>query len=78
VSTIRCIYDEEPTFPATDQHPDAKRYKVGGRWVDALGGKPTLAEIDAVLNPPAAQALDPVEKLKAFLAANPDVQELVK
>lgn len=29
MSTIRIIYsDHEPNFPATDQHPDAKRYYV--------------------------------------------------
>ena len=52
MSTIRVIYGREPNFPATDQHPDAVRYKIGARWVDAIGGKPSAAEIDAVLNPP--------------------------
>lgn len=29
MSQIRCIYHgHEPAFPATDQHPDAKRYYV--------------------------------------------------
>jgi hypothetical protein len=51
MSTIRCIYDKAPNFPATDQHPDAVRYQVGSKWVDAIGGQPTQAEIDAVLNP---------------------------
>lgn len=55
MSTIRCIYhDRAPDFPATDQHPDAARYKVGACWVDAIGGAPTAEEIAAVLNPPAA------------------------
>jgi hypothetical protein len=49
--TIRCIYTEEPNFPATDQHPDAVRYHIGGMWVDAIGGEPSQAEIDAVLSP---------------------------
>ena len=52
MSTILIIYDVEPTFPATDQHPNAVRYQVGGKWVDAIGGEPTQEEIDAVLNPP--------------------------
>lgn len=52
MSTIRVIYKSEPTFPATDQHPDAVRYHVGSVWVDAIGGQPTQAEIDAVLAPP--------------------------
>jgi hypothetical protein len=50
--SIRCIYTEEPNFPATDQHPDALRYKVGPVWVDAVGGEPTQADVDAVLTPP--------------------------
>lgn len=52
MSTIRVIYSEEPKFPATDQHPDAVRYRVGGHVVDAVGGEPTQAEVDAVLNSP--------------------------
>jgi hypothetical protein len=49
--TIRCVYSEEPSFPATDQHPDAVRYQVGGYWVDAIGGEPTLGEVEAVVAP---------------------------
>lgn len=49
MSTIRCIYQQEPNFPATDQHPDAKRYKVGPHIVDAIGDMPTLAEVEAIL-----------------------------
>jgi len=52
MSQIRVIYSTEPIFPATDQHPDAVRYKVGKHIVDAIGGEPTIEEIDAVLNPP--------------------------
>lgn len=55
MSTIRCVYSEEPNFPATDQHPDAVRYTVGEHIVDAIGGEPTPQEIDTVLNPPVAQ-----------------------
>lgn len=60
MSVIRCIYSEAPKFPATDQHPNAVRYQVGGRFVDAIGGQPTQAEIDAVLapKPDNAAALD--------------------
>lgn len=59
--TIRCIYHgHEPHFPATDQHPQAKRYgpikwRDQTLWIDAIGAKPTDAEIEAVLNPPAVQ-----------------------
>lgn len=54
MSTIRCIYVVAPNFPATDQHPDAVRYQVGALFVDAIGGQPTLAEIEAVLGTDAA------------------------
>jgi hypothetical protein len=56
--TIRCIYTAEPSFPATDQHPDAVRYQVAGYWVDAIGGEPTQEEIDAVLLPPSVPHLN--------------------
>lgn len=36
----------EPRFPATDSHPDAKRYQIGGLWVDWTG---TEAEAVALL-----------------------------
>ena len=55
MSIIRRLYDRDPGFPATDQHPDAVRYpiEVGVfRFVDAVGGEPTLEEIEAVLAPP--------------------------
>lgn len=58
MSAIRCIYEVAPNFPATDQHPDAVRYQIGECWVDAVGGKPTPAEVDALLHPP-APPLDP-------------------
>lgn len=45
-------YQKKPNFPATDQHPDAKRYMVAGYVVDAVGGEPTEAEVEAHLNPP--------------------------
>lgn len=25
---IRCVYEQKPPFPATDQHPDAVRHEV--------------------------------------------------
>lgn len=61
MTQIRCIYfpDKDgartaPTFPATDQHPQAVRYPVdhptrGALNVDAVGPAPTLAEVDAIL-----------------------------
>lgn len=52
MSTIRVIYQVEPNFPATDQHPDAKRYIVGGYVVDAIGGEPAIEAVYAILNLP--------------------------
>ena len=49
MSTIRCIYAKDPGFPASDQHPDAVRYVIGKHIVDAIGGEPTMAEIEAIL-----------------------------
>ena len=77
MSTIRTTYEKEPDFPASEQHPDAVRYQVGKRWVDAIGGKPTPAEISDVMNPPVrvrtlAEKLAPlgitVAELRAELA----------
>lgn len=52
MTSIRVVYFAEPNFPATDQHPDAVRYFVGGKWVDAIDGEPTEADLSAFLNPP--------------------------
>jgi len=66
MSTIRVLYEKEPDFPATDQHPDAVRYKVGKWTVDAIGGEPTPGEVLAVLNPP-PRIRTPREKVEAAL-----------
>lgn len=47
--SILCIYNEEPKFPATDQHPNAERFHVGPYIVDALGDAPTVVQIEEVL-----------------------------
>lgn len=61
MSAIRCIYFPAadgarvaPPFPATDQHPQAVRYAFdhptrGALNVDAVGGAPTLAEVNVTL-----------------------------
>jgi hypothetical protein len=54
--TIRCVYDSEPSFPATNQHPDAVRYVVGAYYVDAIGAEPTVQEVLDFLRPPSATA----------------------
>lgn len=57
MSQIRCVYHgHEPEFPASDQHPDAVRYKVGQNYVDAIGGEPTAEEVAAFLAPPVQSA----------------------
>jgi hypothetical protein len=52
---LSVYFGAEPTFPAVDQHPTAVRYRVGAVLVDAIGGTPSQAEIDAVLAPPPPQ-----------------------
>jgi hypothetical protein len=70
MSTIRCIYyGAAPDFPATDQHPAAVRYTVTvssvDYLVDAIGGKPTVAEMRVLLDPPPAET--PAQKVAARL-----------
>lgn len=74
--TIRCIYEAEPPFPAMDQHPEAKRYRVGAHWVDAVDGEPTEAEVREILV--SSRVAAPEEKLAMFLSDNPDVRSLVE
>lgn len=52
MSQIVAVYSAEPDFPASDQHPEAARYGLGGVWVDAVGGEPTQGEVDDFRNPP--------------------------
>lgn len=70
MSTIRCIYREAPNFPATDQHPNAVRYQVGALFVDAIGGQPTQAEVDALLTPPPTQDEIDTTAAKAYAKLN--------
>jgi hypothetical protein len=67
---IITVYSEAPRFPASDQHPEAKRYQVGSYVVDATGAAPTEAEIAAFLAPAAAEPppSDEVADLRAALA----------
>lgn len=61
---IRVIYTSEPRFPASDQHPDAVRYRVSGYWVDAIGGEPTPEDVAAVLAASQPQAEDRLADLE--------------
>lgn len=49
MSTLRVIYEAEPDFPPSAQHPDAVRYQVGEFWIDAVGAPPTAGELDKAL-----------------------------
>lgn len=49
MSEIKAIYDKDPGFPATNQHPDAVRSLVGPYVVDAIGATPTIQEIEVFL-----------------------------
>jgi hypothetical protein len=70
MSTIRTVYhDAPPPFPATDQHPDAARYQVGSVWVDAIGGAPTEAELDAFVAPPSRWLVPKLALVDRLIAA---------
>ena len=74
MSTIRVIYEKDPGFPATDQHPDAVRYQVGTKFVDAIGGQPTQAEVDAVLGLDAASIAEATRVASVNTAISGDAQ----
>lgn len=67
MTIIRVVYEAPPDFPASDQHPAAQRHQVGKYWVDAVGGAPTQAEVDAFLTPPPPPKSD-VDLLKERVA----------
>lgn len=73
MSQIRVIYTNEPSFPATDQHPDAVRYVVGGFFVDAIGGEPTQQEMDSVLKPKKAPEPITAEELLSAMLKKGDI-----
>lgn len=64
---IRIVYTASPSFPATDQHPDAVRYQVGAYWVDVIGERPTLDEVERKLgvtgNAPILRQLEAIDRL---------------
>ena len=65
---IRVVYHTAaPQFPATDQHPDAVRYKIGAYIVDAIGGPPTPEEVQAFIAPPTVKPTT-LEDVVAVLA----------
>jgi hypothetical protein len=76
MSAIRCIYTEEPKFPASDQHPAAVRYVVGALWVDAVGGAPTQTEIDAILHPSVVKSA--IDLTIEYVAAKVDAPQALK
>lgn len=72
--TIRALYSGEPNFPASRQHPDAIRYRIGEWWVDADGPAPTQADIDE-FRFPAAQVAEKARQ--AEINAEPSRVELL-
>ena len=66
---IRVVYTVMPSFPAADQHPEAVRYVVGPYVVDAIGETPTLAEVEALVNPPAIDLSDIDQLERTFRAS---------
>ena len=75
MATILNIYVREPEFPASDENPNAARYRYGSYWLHAVGGEPTPAEVTSMLNT-RGQPVDPriapgpvadLESVKEFL-----------
>lgn len=63
MAIIRAVYSREPNFPATDQHPQAKRFQFDGQVIDAIGDL-TEAEFTAWrLDQAKAAATAEVERL---------------
>lgn len=82
MSQIRIVFDSEEAAkvagPATDQHPDARRYYVAGKVVDAIG-EPTEAEVMAVLNPPAQPSKEAaIDALLQRMAKDADATQAEK
>lgn len=76
MSQIRVVYAagaEHPSFPATDQHPDAEYYKIGDYWCVAIGGPPTQDDIYAVLAPTPS----PLEQIRA-IERTPEVSDAMQ
>lgn len=79
-TTIRCVYETAPDFPARDQHPQAMRYPLSYgvfRFADCIGDAPTLGELDAFfgldaqgLALSARKAADEAERAAAKLDAS--------
>lgn len=81
--TVRCIYrNGPPDFPASDQHPDAKRYGPltlddgSVVFVDAVGGAPTAADVIALMDPP-TQSETPQQRLAAMGLSVADLKALL-
>lgn len=78
MSEIRVIWRSEPPVPAINQHPDAVRYPftIDGEqvYVDAVGGEPTIEEVQAVLNPPPPPEPTITQKLEAAGITLPELR----
>lgn len=66
---IAVHFGAQPAFTPEENHPDAERYQFGDNWVDAIGGRPTQAEIDAVTAPGVPRAVTMRQARLALLSA---------
>lgn len=66
---IAVHFGAQPAFTAQENHPDAERFQFGEIWVDATGGQPTQAEIDAVTAPGVPRAVTMRQARLALLGA---------
>lgn len=64
--SIVAVYQDEPPFPATDQHPQAVRYQVSGYWVDATSGQPTAQQVADYIAPPVPPYVSPFQARRAL------------
>lgn len=51
---ILCIHRTKPNWAATKDRP---RFEIDKYWVETDGPPPTMADVDAVLNPPLSKAV---------------------
>lgn len=59
---ILSVHESEPNFPSSESFPNAVRFQIGGRWVDAINGEPTEADVQKFLFP----ELTPQQKIDAM------------
>lgn len=71
---ISAIHNQDPGTPLPEGFV---RYQVGDVWVDASGGMPLLAEVDAVRNPPKTKLQRETEFLAPYKLTRQTVQMII-